>query len=121
MIAELTFGFWIQLTDRKFEHVLWTPALHKAFAPRKAPKRAVFNQLLEQLRQLRNRIAHHEPIFHLNLSTAHQNVRAACTLLCARTADLMDGTSAFRPEAANLSLFIASLPSAAVATAQVVI
>ncbi len=121
VIAELTFGFWLQLTDRKFEHDLWTPALHKAFAPRKAPKRGVFNQLLEQLRQLRNRVAHHEPIFHLNVGAAHQNIRTACALLCPSTADLMDGTSTFQHEVAVLSTFVASLQAVALVGAQAMV
>lgn len=117
VIAELTFGFWLQLTDRGLEHALWTPALHKAFAPRKAPKRSAFNQLLEKLRQLRNRVAHHEPIFHLDLVTAQQQVRDACLLLCPRTADLMDGTSTLKAEVANLAQFTAGLNAAPAAAA----
>lgn len=65
LVAELSFGFWSQLTDSRYEHCLWVPYLHKIFAAGSRPKRAVFNQQLEALRQLRNRIAHHEPIFHL--------------------------------------------------------
>jgi hypothetical protein len=83
VIAELTFGFWLQLTDAKLEHKLWVPYLHKAFAPRKAPKRAVLNQKLEKLRQLRNRVAHHEPIFTLIYSKRIDAFsRSACS--CAR-------------------------------------
>jgi hypothetical protein len=109
VIAELTFGFWLQLTDRRFEHVLWTPVLHKAFAPRKAPKRSAFNHLLEKLRQLRNRVAHHEPVFHLNLVTAHQQLRDACRLLCPPTADLMEDTSTLKAEVGRLTQFMAGL------------
>lgn len=109
VIAELTFGFWLQLTDRRFEHVLWTPVLHKAFAPRKAPKRGVFSQLLEKLRQLRNRSAHHEPVFHLNLVTAHQQLGDACRQLCPATADLMNNTSTLQAEVARLTQFMAGL------------
>src|SRR5699024_2440188 len=57
VIAELPFGFWLRLIAAKYEHTLWIPYLHKSFSQAKAPKRAVFNQQLEKLRQLRNRAA----------------------------------------------------------------
>lgn len=105
VIAELTFGFWLQLTDSKLEHKLWVPCLHKAFSPRKAPKRATFNQQLEKLRQLRNRVAHHEPIFHLDLLDAQRRILQVGTLLCPTTANVMDKTSTVRREVMGLSKY----------------
>lgn len=98
VIAELSFGFWHNLTDAGLEHTLWVPYLHKAFRPRKAPKRALFNQKLEKLRQLRNRIAHHEPIFHLDLLVIHTILRDVAHMLCDTTASLMIKTSSVRRE-----------------------
>ena len=105
VIAELTFGFWLQLTDSKLEHKLWVPCLHKAFAPRKAPKRAIFNQQLEKLRQLRNRVAHHEPIFHLDLLDAHHRIFEVGQLLCPTTARVMDQTSTVQRQVMGLNQY----------------
>ncbi|WP_146033560.1 Abi family protein [Xanthomonas oryzae] len=105
VIAELTFGFWLQLTDPELEHKLWVPYLHKAFAPRKAPKRAVFNQQLDKLRQLRNRVAHHEPIFHLDLLEAQRRILEVGFLLCPTTADVMDKASTVRREVMGLTKY----------------
>lgn len=105
VIAELTFGFWHNLTDSKLEHTLWVPSLHKAFLPRKAPKRAIFNQQLEKLRQLRNRVAHHEPIFHLDLLDAHKYIREVGALLCPTTANVMNKTSSVRREIMSISRY----------------
>lgn len=105
VIAELTFGFWLQLTDSKLEHKLWVPCLHKAFAPRKAPKRAIFNQQLEKLRQLRNRVAHHEPIFHLDLLDAHHRIFEVGQLLCPTTARVMDQTSTVQRHVMGLNKY----------------
>lgn len=105
VIAELTFGFWLQLTDSKLEHKLWVPCLHKAFLPRKAPKRATFNQQLEKLRQLRNRVAHHEPIFHLDLIDAHSRILQVGTLLCPSTANVMNKTSTVRREVMGMTKY----------------
>ena len=105
VIAELTLGFWLQLTDSKLEHTLWVPCLHKAFAPRKAPKRAAFNQQVEKLRQIRNRVAHHEPIFHLDLLEAHRRILEVGTLLCPATANMMEKTSTVCREVMRLTQY----------------
>jgi len=105
VIAELTFGFWLQLTDSKLEHKLWVPCLHKAFAPRKAPKRATFNQQLEKLRQLRNRVAHHEPIFHLDLLDAYRRICDVGQLLCPTTARVMDQASTVQRQVMGLTKY----------------
>lgn len=105
VIAELTFGFWLQLTDSRLEHSLWVPCLHKAFAPRKAPKRSTFNQQLEKLRQLRNRIAHHEPIFHLDLGDARRRIVDVAALLCPTTAAVMANASSVRRTAMGLTRY----------------
>lgn len=103
VIAELTFGFWLQLTDSRLEHTLWVPCLHKAFASPTPPKRAAFNQQLEKLRQLRNRIAHHEPIFHMDLLDARLRILEVCKLLCPVTAAVMSKTSYVRRTMMGLS------------------
>lgn len=105
VVAELTFGLWAGLTDPKLEHSLWVPCLHKAFAPRKAPKRSTFNQQLEKLRQLRNRVAHHEPIFHLDLLGTHKLLREVAALLCPMTASVMTSTSSVRREVMALTRY----------------
>lgn len=105
VIAELTFGFWHSLTDSKLEHKLWTPCLYKAFSPRKAPKRSSCNQKLEKLRQLRNRVAHHEPIFHLDLLDAHARIIEVGELLCPITTKIMAANSTFTSHATQLTKY----------------
>ena len=96
VIAELSFGFWLTLTNPSFEHTLWVPCLHKAFRPRRVPARSAFNAMLEKLRVLRNRVAHHEPIFHLNLQLQHRVLADVCRLLCPATTAFMLETSDVR-------------------------
>lgn len=105
VVAEVTFGIWAGLTDRQLEHSLWVPCLHKAFAPRKPPKRSTFNSQLEKLRQLRNRVAHHEPIFHLDLLGTHKLLREVAALLCPMTASVMTSTSLVRREVMALTRY----------------
>ncbi|MBE9924301.1 Abi family protein [Cellulosimicrobium cellulans] len=61
VVAELMFGFWSYLTDNLHEKTLWVPALHQAFAP--GVDRSALHAALTDLRDVRNRIAHHESIF----------------------------------------------------------
>lgn len=74
IVAELSFGFWRFLLDRRYQNTLWAQALRRAF-PYLVPQRrqAVYGPI-EHLARLRNRIAHHEPIHHLPLAQHHDDV-----------------------------------------------
>lgn len=67
MITVLSFGFWRYLLAARYEHTLWTPALRKAFPHARNGGRLYIAKRVERLNYLRNRIAHHEPVFRRNL------------------------------------------------------
>ena len=69
-VAELSFGFWTGLLANRYHQRLWVPALHAAFPHLVGPRRELHRKQ-ESLRKLRNRIAHHEPIFARNLTADH--------------------------------------------------
>ena len=85
MVAALSFGFWVSLLGHggriddsgrraDYEMTLWRPALRGAF-PHHAPlTRKQVHRPLDHLRLLRNRIAHHEPIFRRDLPRDHERV-----------------------------------------------
>lgn len=89
VVAELTFGFWHMLTNARYEHTLWTPCLHKVFHPNKPMARGEFNKRLDDMRSLRNRIAHHEPIFHWPLHLRYKNLVGLLSKLDPMTAQWM--------------------------------
>lgn len=60
IIADLEFGFWTSLTAKQWEKELWTPYIRHAYA--KGTSRGNIHKSLNIIRQVRNRIAHHEPI-----------------------------------------------------------
>jgi len=68
VVAELSFGFWTSLFDVRYEHgqVLWPKLLKHTFPflPKKQRTRAFLSRELNRIRFLRNRIFHHEPIWH---------------------------------------------------------
>lgn len=68
VVAELTFGFWTSLLDVRYERnkTLWPQLAPKIFrsAPRKLRTRKDQSRYASQIRALRNRVFHHEPIWH---------------------------------------------------------
>ena len=79
IVAELSFGFWTSLFDIRYEHgqVLWPRMLKKTFMhlPKKLKTRAFLSRELNRIRFLRNRIFHHEPIWHWkDLKQQHQKI-----------------------------------------------
>ena len=84
ILATLSFGFWVSLlgsggrleSGRKanYEMTLWRPALRQVFAHCTTLTRRQAHGPLNELRILRNRIAHHEPIFMRNLTVDHARI-----------------------------------------------
>jgi hypothetical protein len=60
VVAEVMFGFWTYLTSNAHEKTIWVPHLHMAY-PIKTDRRKI-HQTLYELREFRNRVAHHEPL-----------------------------------------------------------
>jgi hypothetical protein len=95
VIAELSFGFWTSLlgNGRKgannYEVTLWRNALYKSF-PNRPPKgfnRKFANREFTSIRELRNRIAHHEPIVHnYDVLLEYYKILDAISWMCKDTA-----------------------------------
>ncbi len=67
VVSELNFGFWRYVVSERYEQSFWMPALDHAnwsIPGSTAPKRRTrLETNIRVLHKLRNRIAHHEPIF----------------------------------------------------------
>ena len=85
MVATLSFGFWVALLSAggrieragpkaDYEKTLWRPALRDAFSHRAPLTRRQAHEPLDALRALRNRIAHHEPVFARPLREDHDRI-----------------------------------------------
>ena len=85
VVAELSFGFWLSLLNRRYHQKLWIPSLSKAF-PHAHLSRAEILETLDHLRLLRNRIAHHEPVFKRHLKQDHKRILTAIGWICPNTA-----------------------------------
>ena len=103
-VAALSFGFWISLlgtggridgAGRKadYERTLWRPALRGSFPHRATLTRKQARSPLDCLRTLRNRIAHHEPIFARDLSEDHQRILDVTGWISPRVRTWIEGHS----------------------------
>lgn len=84
IVAELSFGFWRYLLTAHYVDSLWTPALRHAFP--KGLDRDDARKLVEEINLLRNRIAHHEPIYRRDLETDAMRIEQLLDWLCPTTA-----------------------------------
>jgi len=131
LIAKLTFGFWVQLTSRVYNELradgpqLWPRGLPLAFpfkwppgskkiVPDHLDREMIFNRLHE-VRELRNRVAHHEPIWDLDLEHQYRRMLEILGWMSARMKDavttldtfpgvLASGSGAYRTRAEQLLL-----------------
>lgn len=71
LVAELSFGFWTSLFGHQ-SHYLWQH-LRPIFVTNGLQRRTIAHHLTD-LRNLRNRMAHHEPIVALPLAAHHQTI-----------------------------------------------
>lgn len=80
IVAELNFGFWTSLFDKRYEQTLWPRLLIPAFPhmPRGQRTRSNLSAHFTKIRRLRNRVFHHEPIWHWHdLALQHLQIQEA--------------------------------------------
>lgn len=73
VVAAQTYGFWVMLLTARFQGRIWQQEFATSF-PGAPPQvtRAVVHDRAEEIRRLRNRIAHHEPLLNHDLLGAYQ-------------------------------------------------
>ena len=96
VVASLSLGFWTGLvglgSTHQYETLFWQPHLRKAF-PGYSGQRGKLSSDLESIRLLRNRIAHHEPIFGRNLWGDHLRIVRVASYIDADAATYIDTQS----------------------------
>jgi len=121
LIAQLDFGFWVALcrdpySDWRAEGPrLWPRLLDLAFRKRPAhvATRSGIHQRFDPIRQLRNRIAHHQPIWDRDYLAWHEYVLESLAWMSPKLADAVramsiaprtfaDGSGAYRLRAETL-------------------
>jgi hypothetical protein len=66
MVAELPFGFWVELLNKEYEQSIIVPALQTTMKTLRKTRQdqGWLRDNFGRLRDLRNRASHHRPIFH---------------------------------------------------------
>ena len=85
VVAELKFAFWVGLMGPRYDATLWRKALYKGFLTTTGKKRSDVHGRFNAIRRFRNRVAHHEPIFHKDLALAHREIIEAIGWMCRDT------------------------------------
>jgi hypothetical protein len=70
IVSELSFGFWVKLFSGVYEKTLWVPSLSRSF-PANITRRALHDRLAS-VKDLRNRIAHHETLVKREPATDYE-------------------------------------------------
>lgn len=70
VVAELSFGFWVELLNSDYDETIVVPMLSSTMkrVQKKSPSNRKHGWLRErfgEIRDLRNRVTHHEPVYHL--------------------------------------------------------
>tara|TARA_R100000687_G_scaffold81338_2_gene78194 strand:+ start:718 stop:1371 length:654 start_codon:yes stop_codon:yes gene_type:complete len=80
IVAELRFIFWEKMLTKGHDGAIWNNHLRTAFPHADQLKtiqelRTEGNEELRKIRELRNRIAHHEPIFRRNIQDEYDRIK----------------------------------------------
>ena len=86
-IAQISLGIWTNLFHRYYHETLWIPALYKVFPHKRLKRSTAYARLLIINKELRNRIAHHEPIFDRNLKKDREHILEILGWICPITRD----------------------------------
>jgi hypothetical protein len=83
VIAELNFGFWVVVLSRKYDATLWRSCFASVFREggSRMARQRVHNRM-DTIRNFRNRVFHHEPIYHLDPTRMHADIIQAIAWIC---------------------------------------
>jgi hypothetical protein len=107
VVAMLGLGFWCGLTSRPYDAQLWVPHLHKAFPCRRLGRKEAWERF-DNIRQIRNRVAHHESILHLDIAKEHKEIIESIGWICAKTQSWVLHTSTLDQKLLDLRELVVS-------------
>jgi Abi-like protein len=98
VVAALRFGFWVGILGPRNENEIWRKALYKGFPHRsRGQQRKVVHGVLNQIRQLRNLVAHHRRILHRDLVSDHDSILEVASWVCPHVHEWIKAHSLFDP------------------------
>ena len=100
IISEISFGFWTSICAARFLQTLWIPCLRKCFQKEKLSRKDAFERL-DEIRTLRNLVAHHSPILGRDLEKDYQNILQTIGWVCETSKLWVKSTSCFKTRFSN--------------------
>jgi Abi-like protein len=86
IVADLSAGFWVSLLNKSYDVPFsWRYNLARIFPGEQTIPRSDAARLCDGLLDLRNRVAHHEPIYHLQLTDRRNELDRLLKAMCATT------------------------------------
>jgi len=97
VVADLSAGFWVSLLSSRYDiPFAWRYNLSgRIFTNDPSIDRQEASDTCGQILDLRNRVAHHEPIFHLDLPKARADLDRMINGLCGVTQEYLRSTCSF--------------------------
>ncbi|MBK8264343.1 MAG: hypothetical protein IPK80_23755 [Nannocystis sp.] len=89
-IARLSLGFWVALHHKRCAE-LWRRATHEAYTVKLSQK--IVGSRLNELKKLRNRIAHHEPVLRYELAQLYSDLLDAVSWMNPAARDEIEAVS----------------------------
>ncbi|MER9253965.1 Abi family protein [Mesorhizobium sp. M0598] len=95
VVSDLSAGFWVSQLSANYNHYSWRYNLAKVFAHDADLDRAAAWTICDELLTLRNRVAHHEPVFHLPLDDRRDKLARIVAAMCPATSGFAEATCNF--------------------------
>jgi hypothetical protein len=100
VVAATTFGLWVGLTapglprhpHLSYETAIWQPRLVRAFPHAGTVRRKQLHRALDDVRNFRNRLAHHEPVFAAPLERIRDQITGLAGFVDPAAAEFITGT-----------------------------
>lgn len=97
VVADLSAGFWVSLLSSSYEVTFsWRYNLVRVFPNERTLSRADAWKICDATLQLRNRVAHHEPIYHLPLEQIYTDLEKTMAGMCHGTRAFVKSTCTFQ-------------------------
>ena len=92
MVRELNFGFWRYMLAVRYQTIFWPIICRRMVGVPPGSERHLFRRI-GRIHDLRNRIAHHEPIFGRRLDLDHRDCLLVLGAICPVTAQWVESQS----------------------------
>ena len=74
IVSTLSFDFWSNLFRDEYDRSLWQTNMGKLTPFKNGETRKSFQNKIKTINKFRNRVAHHEPIYHIDVSSMHKDI-----------------------------------------------